>query len=249
MGAIRNAVMSFDPAPDRAKEQKELVETLAQLAETKAENYEMAIQQELNDAGSNTNRTVPIEAILVTKRETHAYSSSKVDQIGKTIGSSLKQFASGTADGILNGVTTLMTEALTAFLGEASAATGTTEQYYVMTEGLSVIRVDLKAWYLNVQSGGISTNMQRVSAFVAAKSAVDLAKIKFNTFLNLYQKQLAAAKIDQEKIQVALQEARKIYVSFNNPQNAARAAALPADLAMENVVVPDPPASFQLAPQ
>ena len=56
--------------------------------------------------------------------------------------------------------------------------------------------------------------MERISAFVAVKSTVDLTKIDFNTFLYLYQNQLTAAHLDKNQVKQALQEAKEIYQVF-----------------------------------
>ena len=49
---------------------------------------------------------------------------------------------------------------------------------------------------------------------MAVKSAVDLTKIRFNTFLNLYSGQLKLMKLSDDKIQTYLTEAQSIYQKF-----------------------------------
>jgi hypothetical protein len=110
---------------------------------------------------------------------------------------------------------TLITDALTIFLGSGGASTATKKQYYVMTEGWSVVRVDLMAWYLEVEAQSIKNTMQKVSAYVVVKSAVDLSKVRFNTFLNIYRSQLASMKLENTQIDTALDEAKNIYDRFH----------------------------------
>ncbi|NNB94997.1 hypothetical protein HI113_13940 [Corallococcus exiguus] len=214
MGAIRKVLESFDGSDETVQMQRELVENLAKLAEAKAEFFELQIATNLQTAGSTDNRTVPVEAVLDSATETHALTSESLNAIGDTVSKSLKSFLSGSKDDILKGVGSLISDALTIFLGGGSAGMDTLKRYYVMTEGLSIVRVDLMAWFLNVEAQGLKTKVEKVSAFSVVKSAVDLSRVKFNTFLNLYSSQLTKMNMDNERIEVALAEAEKIYRRF-----------------------------------
>jgi hypothetical protein len=143
MGAIRSAIKEFDPSSDSVAEQKALVEALAKLAEAKADFFEAEIRENIFQADAN--KTVPIEAILATTKETHAYAANVSDQIATEVGKSVNNFVSGGNESIVSGVVNLFSTALTAFLGGGTGATGTMEKYYVLTEGLSIVRFDVKS--------------------------------------------------------------------------------------------------------
>ncbi len=210
MGAIRNTINSLDPSEDVAAGQKELIEALAQLAEAKADFFDLEIQESLQQAGT-ANKTVPIEAILDSRKETHAFSSTASTLILDRVTSSIKDFIAGGQDNVINGVANLLSTAITAFMGEGTANSSTLERYYVMTEGYSIVRIDVKCWYQSIIASGISQHVQKVSAFVGVKSAVDLTAVKFNTFLNLYQRQLNSANMAAVDVQSELEKAREIY--------------------------------------
>ncbi len=224
MSAIRNIIDSFDASSEAGKTQRELVENLAKLAESKAQFFELDVSTGLRTAGSPDNQTIPVEAVLNSVTQTHAFASDSVGKIGDTVKAALKSFVNGGKTEILDGVGNLITDALTIFLGSATASEGTLKQYYVMTEGYSVVRVDLRAWYLDVEATSIHTKIQKASAFVAVKSTVDLTKIRFNTFLNVYQRQLSSMKLSDDQITTALAEAQKIYKQFHDT-SALRALA------------------------
>lgn len=190
MGQIRSFVQDLDPSKPAEAEMRQHIETLARLAASKAEFFELQVATSLRTAGSEDNQTVPVEAVLNSASETHAYSSKSSGAISDTAVAALRSFCGGTKDDIVTGVGALITNGLATFLGDASASESTLKKYYVMTEGFSVIRVDLMAWQLKIESSGIQNRLEKVSAFVLVKSAVDLQKIRFNTFLNLYQRQL-----------------------------------------------------------
>ena len=216
MGAIRNAIDTFTGTDELANTQRELISTLATLAESKADHYVAEITKQLLEAGTAGNWTIPIRAVLKTSKHTHAYAGqSSKDAIGTTVQTALKSFVAGGKANIVSGVGDLVTTAITAFLGEASASTGEMSEYYVMTEGLSIIRVDVYGWYLNVEATTVQTKMQRVSAFVAFKSAVDIAKLDYNTFLNLYQDQLSVTgSATAEEISKEMDDVYKIFQKF-----------------------------------
>jgi len=231
MGAIRGVIENLDNSNELGKAQRELVENLAKLAESKAEFFELQISSGLRTAGSPDNQTVPVESVLNSETYTHAIASNTPEQIGKAVKSALNSFCSGGKEEILNGVSDLITNTLTTFLGASSASTGTKKQYYVLTEGWSVVRVDLMAWYLNVEAEGIKKQIQKTSAFVVVKSAVDLSQVRFNTFLNIYQSQLATMKLKDNQIETALDEAKKIYEKFHSVTNNSMPAATSSPIA------------------
>lgn len=63
---------------------------------------------------------------------------------------------------------------------------------------------------------GITTQMSKVTAFVGVRSAVDMTKIKLNTFLILYGKQLKAMGYDDNKYEEAIGAAKRILSEFHN---------------------------------
>jgi hypothetical protein len=214
VASIGSIIKSFDGSDELAQTQREVVESLSKLGEARADYFDLTLKEKLRTAGQEGNPTVPISSILASTRQVRAYSSTSAGSIAEEIKKALQGFVQGTADGIIDGVTTLISSALTIFLGEASASTGTISDYYVMTSGLSVLRVDLMAWYQNVTAKSIYTKMERVSAFIAVKSVVDLSRVDFFTFLYLYEQQLITGKVPPSEVSKAIEEAKKIYKSY-----------------------------------
>jgi len=216
MAAIGNIIKQFDGSDELAQTQREVIESLSQLGDAKAEFFDLSLREDLRSAGQATNPTVPISSIVTSTRQVRAFTSTSAGHIAAEIKAALGAFIKGSPEGVLDGIGQLMTSALTVFLGDASASTGTIYEYYVLTEGLSVVRLDLKAWYLNVTAKSIYEKMERVSAFVAIKSVVDLTKIDFSTFLYLYQQQLFNGKVPEPDLQKALAVAKEIYKDFQD---------------------------------
>ncbi|MEU6541651.1 hypothetical protein [Streptomyces sp. NPDC047000] len=216
MGSISGVIESLDTSGKQMEDAKEALEALEALAQTKAEYFQMDIEKALITAGSDQDRKVPIEAVLDSTSQTHAMSSDNVQNVGAPVAKALKSFCRGSADEIIDGVANLVTDILADFLGESEAAEDTLHRYVVLTEEYSIIRIDLRAWQRAVTSSGIRKKAEKVSAFVMVKSAVDLEKIGFNTFLYLYRAQLNAMHMDPYDVEAALDRAALIYRKFHH---------------------------------
>lgn len=185
------------------------------LGTAKAEIFVRDIQTSLLTAGEErSNKTVPVTFIVGNKKEIRAFSSSEADNIGDVVSRSLTAFLSGNKDTIINGVGNLITNALNIFLGSSEASSDTIEMYYVATDGLSPVRVDIKAWYQSVQAQSIKKKMERVVTVVATKSVIDVNRIDLATFLYLYQGQFDVSKMTQEDLKMAIEAAADIYNTF-----------------------------------
>ncbi|GAB3116078.1 hypothetical protein GCM10027160_24460 [Streptomyces calidiresistens] len=222
MGSISGIIESLDTSEKQMEDAKEALEALEALAQTKADFFRMDIEKALITAGSDQDRRVPIEAVLDSTSQTHAMMSNQVNDIGAPIGKALTSFCRGSAPDIIDGVAGLVTDVLKEFLGESEAAEDTLDRYVVLTEEYSIIRLDLRAWQRAIESSGIRHRADKVSAFVLVKSAVDLEKIGFNTFLYLYRAQLHEMQMSTKDIEQALDRATLIYEKFHHEVGAVR---------------------------
>ncbi len=215
MGVIRNAIQDFDPAQNVAAEQKALLAALDALASAKLSQMKSEIHEMLLGAGGGSNLSIPVFAIEAEDGQTHASTSDNLnDSIGDTVKSATDRFMQGGTDNIVNGIISLVSSAVEVFLGSGSAQSDTMEKYYVATDGLALWRVDLRAWYYEVVGSGISSKVQRVSAYYYTRSTVDVDKLKFQTFANEYQSILSASSANLDK-SVILKEVADLHSMEN----------------------------------
>ena len=228
MGVIRSAIKDFDPAQKVADEQKALLGALDSMASIKLLQMKAEIENELLGAGTGPNLTIPVVAIEVSNGETHASTSDGLNTaISKTVTDSTKQFIDGGTANIVSGITNLITSALEIFLGSGAASSGTLQKYYVAMSGVALWRVDLRAWYYQVEGSGISTKVERVSAFYYTRSTVNVEKLPFQTFLNEYEA-VAQKAIPAPKPADLLEEIKTLRTLYNElKQNNLNMLAAP----------------------
>ena len=215
MSAIKSAIKAFDAADEKYEEQLEAVRALEALGAAKAEIFVRDIQSSLLTAGEErSNKTVPVTFMVGSRKEIRAFSSSEAGNIGQVVNDSLASFLSGNKDTIVKGIGNLISSAMNIFLGEGEATSDTIEMYYVATDGLSPVRVDIKSWYQCATAKSITTKMERVVTVVATKSVIDVTRIDLGTFLYLFQGQFDVDKMTQEELSAAVDAAADIYNKF-----------------------------------
>lgn len=218
MGAIKSFIDGLDSSKAEYNEQKELIEALAQLAEAKADSFALQIEKFIAEADSEYNKSLPVESWIDTIKETHAISTDSVE-IVKRVTDGIKKFVKPDKEqdkktNIIDGVGDMLGTAVEAFLGTGSASDDKLERMVVYLSGYGVERLDFKVWKREITGSGIKTKVSKVTAFVGVRSAVDLSKIKLNTFLILYGKQLSAMGFDESRLGEAIDTAKNILAKF-----------------------------------
>lgn len=230
MGAIRNAIKSFDGTDEAKKELEVQLDNMTALAKTKADYFELVLKDDLASSGAGSSKDIPVKFILDFMRQTHAYASSSADSIASTITEAIDGFISGGQENVMNGVCALMTKAVQTLF--ASKDGGEDESHFksVFAEGRALVRLDLKAWkrFTNVKS--LSESAEQISAFVMCKSTIDAEVLDYNTFIQLYQRNLyeKAAGFTPAQIEQQLDEIAEIYKKFlANQKSENRLKSLP----------------------
>lgn len=223
MGAIRDAIKNVDGTEDAKKELEVQLDNMTALANAKADYFELSLKDKLSNAGTGSSMDIPVKFIIDFTRQTHAYASSSADSIASTVTSAISGFISGGQENVMKGVGSLMTSAIQMMF--ASKEGGEDEIHFssVFAEGRALVRLDLMAWkrFTNVKS--LSQSAEQISAFVMCKSTINAEVLDYNTFLQLYQKNLyeKAAGFTPDEIGKQLDEIKEIYKQFLNNQKSA----------------------------
>ncbi|MDA3613610.1 hypothetical protein [Polluticaenibacter yanchengensis] len=145
MAILKNAINALDPAPDKTKELTLACNLLFELAEQKHEIQEKFLKEQLRTAGTAENPSIPITSILAWHSETRAYVKSDAGSLVNTVTDAVRKFITGGSDAIISGVGELITGGLEAILGAGSGTESSMHSYFIVVEGLSIVRFDLTA--------------------------------------------------------------------------------------------------------
>jgi hypothetical protein len=208
MSILKDAIKSVDPTPDKTKELTLSVNLLFELADQKKSLQEEWLKNYIRTAGTKDNPSIPITNTLAWHSETRAYVKKDSTDMVKNVSKALKQFIS---NDMINGVAGLLSSGINSILGSGMGVQSEMHSYYIIVDGLSIIRLDVTAWQRHIEATGITKHIENAMTFTAVKSSVDVNKISFNTFLYAYQYQLENLKIETSELKKYLLEAKDVF--------------------------------------
>jgi len=97
-----------------------------------------------------------------------------------------KSFVTGGSENVISGVGALIGAGINMLMGSGEGVQAEHSDYFIMVDGLALVRIDVKSWIRKVTVVGITQKIESVLAFTAVKSSVDVDKISFNTFMEAY---------------------------------------------------------------
>lgn len=212
MSSVKGAIQGIDTSEEEGKLRKEVLETLVQSANQQAEIFMMETMNSIN--GNEKDNKIPIASLVDQTKEVRAMTSKSMSDLKKTVGSSVDSFLNGGSD-VVKGIGKLLSGTLTVFLGEGIASSDKIEKYFVLTEGLSIVRFDVKCWYQTVVTKSIHTQAEKIVCVVGTKSIVDFSKIDLSTFIYFYQKQLRQSGLTAADLENEIKNVKQIYSEFH----------------------------------
>ena len=213
MGALRDVVKNLDSSSQVSQEIKEALAMLVELAQEKANTAEGNIKLDLQTGKTTDDLTVPITKVMQSKNEYRAMTSTSSDIIGD-ISDSIGTIFTGDKN-ILKGIFGIAETALKAIAGAGEGQENQTRFYSVVTEYPAIVRFDFYFWGRNTKCESIMKQIQTAFACVGYKSAVDVSKLDYNTFLALYAPILKKAFGDnEEKLKDMIKESKEVYDMF-----------------------------------
>lgn len=219
MGAIRNVIQNSDVAQEERADLQAQLDIMAEFAETKADLFHMKLDEDIRNAGSEANRSVPVASVVARERWTHAYRANVADHISTEVGSALGQIIQGEKGKSFDAVSNLLSVSIKGFLGDGMGEEKMLYKYYVVSVEKSLLRIDIMAWSRKIKTTGLSQQIEKFCAFVGFASVVDLSKLPFSTFYYYYGRQLRDGQLDQDEVREELEYARELYSYHNQPIN------------------------------
>lgn len=223
MGAIADAIKSFDKSDEEQAKIREQLELFFELGDNRAQVAEAEIKKRLEESREGRGLYVPIDTVKEWDHEIHVLEKDGLNNgITDTVSKSIKGFIKGGSDNIVDGVVNLVSEGLNAFLGSGAGSEDQYSKYFIVNEGeLSLVRFDVWGWKRKAVGSGIEEKYESVSAFVGFKSIIDFEKLRFPTFINLYQEQLRNSGLPDNDMKAAIEQAKQIFETMTGKEHSS----------------------------
>lgn len=231
MSTIRDAINKCDSSTEMEQVIKEQLETLMQLADKNADLAAANIEARLKDGKINDSLEVPITKVLEKSREARAVTTESNSDIIKKISDSIGKFFTPGKQEILDGIAGILGTAFDALMGAGEGMELKQDLYVVAVEYPAVVRLDFSVWVRNTRASGIRNKCKSAISAVAYKSAVDIRKLDFSTFVTIYSSLLSKCfGGDLKNVDELLDAAENIYkrLGLDTGVRAVHNAALPA---------------------
>lgn len=191
MSTIRKAIESCDASNEMEAVIKEQLETLIQLADKNASLAEEQIKAKLKDGKINDDLTVPISKVISSCREARAITTEGNADIVNKIAESISNFFNPGKEEIVKGISGIIGTVFDTLMGSGEGLELRQDLYVVAVEYPSVVRMDFSIWMRNTRAEGIRKKCKNAVSVVAYKSAVDIKKLDFATFVTIYSSLLS----------------------------------------------------------
>lgn len=226
MGKLKNIVNKADKSQEIAAEVQEALNTLMELSEMHMSNYYDELLANLKEGkigDASQQLRVPITYVVSEYKEVRATTqdtgTNLLPAILETIGGMVDDKST---DGILNGIGSIVQDALNTILGAGEGMETSTECYAVTVDYPAIVRYDFSFWGRVVEAKSIRDHCESAIACVAVKSAVDVKRLAFNDFLTLMAPVLNRGfGSDQTKIMEMIQKARDVYKMYTADDNSS----------------------------
>ncbi|MCG3266665.1 hypothetical protein [Yoonia sp. I 8.24] len=242
MAVFSSVIDTIDGSSDLAQAEREALDALNGLAETKKDLFASDIKLLLLDAGTGPDQSIPISSIIASEGQALAYSSDNAGSIPDVIDETISSFLDGHVDDVIAGIFNALSKALQTFLGAAEGRESQIDRYYVYATEFAIYRVDFMAWAYSISAESLKTKIQQATAFGYVRSIVDIDEITWVDFSGIYGTQLEDIDLDQEQINAARQQMQDTwnYLKGENGSDLASADAKPTSYAdiKERYVLP-----------
>ncbi|WP_017901820.1 hypothetical protein [Pseudomonas asplenii] len=209
MGQLKEALKLFND--EELENVREHVKTLFDLGKARAKVAELELTNRLNASPDGDHQTVPISHIIDTYSAVHAYNSAVTDrQVLSVVMGPLEKIAAGGSARVRNVIGTQITDIIRAFLNHNEELAAGQDRYFVLTDGPSIIKLDLRIWATSVNARDIREKIEKILVVSAVKSSIDIQKINLNIFISLYQSQLSRSSLSPHEIIEEITQATEI---------------------------------------
>ncbi|MBI0331312.1 hypothetical protein [Burkholderia plantarii] len=187
---------------------REQVATLFSLGQAQATGFEGEIAAALRASRGEgaDHQMLPIEGIVASRSAVHGYPACTTrEQMAEAVRAGLRELMPG--DGTDLGWATAFVVKMLSRLLESGEPSGEKRFHFPLIDGLSIVRLDLKARYADVSAPELRQAVEKIVVVAAVKSVVDLNAFDSRGFLAIYQHVLLSADVGPREIEREVERA------------------------------------------
>jgi len=196
MGSILNILDGIDDSAPGGADQRELIETLDQLARSRAQLFERDLKDNAM-RGDAEFRAIPVVSLEALTTQAHGIPADGAVRVAEKATQEIARFVAGGSGAppseIVGRLVQPLGERLASFLGDGEAVGDRLEQTLIYLDGPRIQRLDLRTWKRGIARSGLRTRVSAVAATVAARARVDVSRAEPNALLRSYGDALRAA--------------------------------------------------------
>ena len=129
---------------------------LFELATSKCDHFKTQIADNIRTAGTIENPTIPITHIIADTSEMRAYCKDDSTKIVGEATNAIKSFVTGGSENVISGVGALIGAGINMLMGSGEGVQAEHSDYFIMVDGLALVRIDVKSWIRKVTVVGIT---------------------------------------------------------------------------------------------
>lgn len=200
MGSISKMLKDVSGADADEKEQKERLEMLLKLAKTKIQTYKDKIEMNFSNPASIDKVQIPgIRAMRYIEQYHVATKEGLDDKISDHMDAAIDAFFSIGGEGdtkkaVQSGVKSLISTALSGFIGSTEVGESEQQIYVVVPENNAFVRADIACWKYHFEQHKFIQQTDTAIAYILCKSVVDHTKITLDELIYLATEAMANRK-------------------------------------------------------
>jgi hypothetical protein len=192
MGSITKMLQNISGADDDAKERKEQLEMLLKLARAKIETYKDKINMNFSNPGTIDKIQIPGNRAMRYIEQYHVVTKEGLsDKVSAHLDAAIDAFFSigsenvDTKKAVQGGVKSLISTALSGFIGSTEAGESEEIIYIVVPENNAFVRADIACWKYHFEQHKFIDQADTAIAYVLCKSVIDHTKITLDELIYL----------------------------------------------------------------
>jgi hypothetical protein len=214
MGSITKMLQNISGADEDAKERTERLEMLLKLARAKIETYKDKINMNFSNPGTIDKIQIPGNRAMRYIEQYHVVTKEGLNEkVADHLDAAIDAFFSigsdnvDTKKAVQGGVKSLISTALSGFIGSTEAGESEEIIYIVVPENNAFVRADIACWKYHFEQHKFIDQADTAIAYILCKSVIDHTKITLDELIYLATEAMSTRQEKKSLVDKALTDA------------------------------------------